>query len=119
MELYYDLIFVAVIAAIGHSLRLESTFSGRFFVEFIALFHIWLETLYYLDRFDSGDGLSRLLVLFTMGGVVGMGLTGLAAQQSATGEGPVMTGYALSFIWARTSIELLYLTAFSIRSARM
>ncbi len=138
MELYYDLIFVgkglficaclflsliglmqAVIALIGHSLRLQSTFNGKFFVEFIALFHIWLETLYFLDRFDSGDGLSRLLVLFTMAGVVGMGLTGLAAQQTAQGAGSVVTGYAVSFIWARTAVELLYLTTLSIGSVRM
>lgn len=72
MELYYDLIFVAVIGVLGHEVRYQATLAASFFVDFIALFHIWLETLFFLDRFDSGDGVSRLLTLLTMAGVVGM-----------------------------------------------
>jgi hypothetical protein len=118
MELYYDLIFVAVIGLLGHSIRLQSTLTANFFIDFIALFHIWIETLYFLDRFDSGDGLSRVLILCTMAGVVGMGMTGLAAQ-NAGARNELSSGYVISFIFARTAIELLYATTLSIARVRM
>ena len=114
MELYYDLIFVAVIATLGHSLRFEATLSVGFFVEYLALFLIWIETVFYLDRFDSDDGLSRVCILLVMTGVVGMGLTG----GGAVSDFNVEIGYALSFLWARTAVEFLYLTGFYIPKAR-
>jgi low temperature requirement protein LtrA len=119
MELYYDLIFVAVIGLLGHSIRLQSTLTANFFIDFIALFHIWMETLYFLDRFDSGDGVSRVLILFTMAGVVGMGMTGLEAQQQTTQRNEVSVAYAVSFVWARTSIEVLYAMTLSLPNVRM
>jgi hypothetical protein len=118
MELYYDLIFVAVIGLLGHSIRLQSTLTANFFIDFIALFHIWIETLMFLDRFDSGDGLSRVLILCTMAGVVGMGMTGLEAQNVGP-RNEVSSGYVVSFIFARTAIELLYATTISIARVRM
>lgn len=101
-----------MIGLLGHSIRYQATLSASFFVDFIALFHIWIETLFFLDRFDSGDGLSRVLVLLCMAGVVGMGVTG---GGGAGGPNSVSTTYAVSFIWARTAVELMYLTALPIK----
>ncbi len=112
MELYYDLIFVGVIALLGHSVRLQATLSVSFFVEFIACFHIWMETVFFLNRFDNEDGLSRILILLIMVGVVGMGIMG---QSTNFRNG---FGYAISFMWARTVIELMHLIALIIPTVR-
>jgi hypothetical protein len=102
MELFYDLIFVAVISLLGHSIRLQATLSANFFIEFLALFYLWFESVMFLDLFDNEDGLSRILILLIMSGIVGMGISGFESQ--SIGAPSVATGYAVSFIWARTSV---------------
>jgi low temperature requirement protein LtrA len=108
MELYYDLIFVAVIAQVGHAIRFQSTLSVSFVLEFIALFHIWMETVFFLDRFDNDDGLNRILILLVMAGVVGMGIT-VESARSQDGF-----GYIIAFIWARSFIEVMHFVTVAI-----
>ncbi len=59
-RLYYDLIFVAVLAQVSHNIRLQATMSYNFFLEVLALLNLWFLSTFYEDRFSSDDGLHKL-----------------------------------------------------------
>jgi hypothetical protein len=70
-ELFYDLIFVVVIAHISHD-HLRYSPSWTFPILFISVFRTWQDTTHCLNKFDTGDAIFKIAIVFQMGCVVGM-----------------------------------------------
>jgi low temperature requirement protein LtrA len=72
LELFYDLVFVAVIAELSGNLNRNVSLLG--FCEFVALFipvwWCWVGTTFYATRFDMEDIGDRLLTLLQMALVI-------------------------------------------------
>ena len=68
IELFFDLVFVFVIAELSHHLEEHLSVTG--FLEFAALFvpcwWAWVLFTFYADRFDTDDVVHRLLMLSGM-----------------------------------------------------
>jgi Bacterial low temperature requirement A protein (LtrA) len=56
-ELFYDLIFVATVAALGHSLAAHPTWTqfGYFCLFFTPVWYTWNASTIYINRFDTED----------------------------------------------------------------
>ena len=68
LELFFDLVFVVALAALGHRLHDHLDLAGA--VEFAAMFAlvwwIWLTFSYYADTYDTESALSRLAMIAVM-----------------------------------------------------
>jgi low temperature requirement protein LtrA len=68
LELFFDLVFVVALAALGHQLHHHLDLTGA--VEFAALFAlvwwIWLTFSYYADTYDTESTLSRVAMVAVM-----------------------------------------------------
>jgi low temperature requirement protein LtrA len=107
IELFFDLVFVVVIAELSHSLEQHLTLAG--FLQFAALFvpcwWAWVIFTFYADRYDTDDVIHRLLILSGMLSV--MFLAGNIHNAFTQG----WTGFVLSYIAIRSIVLLLYVRA--------
>jgi len=108
LELFYDLVFVAAIAELAHSLNEEASLSG--FLIFVALFipvwWSWIGSTFYNTRFDCDRDLGhRLLTLAQMAGIV------VLAVNVHHGIGESSVGFALSYVAIRSVTIFEYLRA--------
>jgi low temperature requirement protein LtrA len=103
-ELFFDLVFVAAIAALGALLRDDASLDGilRMAGLFIPVWWAWIGYTLYADRFDSDDAIFRLLMI---GGMLASGALAINVHFAAEGSS---TGFALSYIAARVGLLLLY-----------
>jgi len=105
LELFVDLMFVAIISALARGLALDVTPSGvaRFVIVFLPAWWIWLGLTVYNDRLDTDD-VSHRLAFF----VIMLALGGMAVSaREFFGEGFAL--YALSYVIARIVIIALWL----------
>lgn len=107
IELFFDLVFVVVIAELSHNLKENLSVVG--FLEFAALFvpcwWAWVLFTFYADRYDTDDVIHRLLILSGM-----LAIIFLAANiHNAFGEGAV--GFALAYVTFRSIVLTLYARA--------
>ncbi|HEY9386479.1 MAG TPA: low temperature requirement protein A [Nitrososphaeraceae archaeon] len=105
LELFYDLVFVAVISQLAHNL--EEDFSLYGFTGFLALFipvwWSWTGAAFYATRFDTDDLGHRILILLQM-----VGAAALAVNVS-DGLGNDSAGFALSYAAIRIILILEYM----------
>ncbi|CAG8630031.1 uncharacterized protein OCT59_000861 [Rhizophagus irregularis] len=74
-ELFWDLIFVAVIGNLGHDLveDISGTNIERFILTFYPIYKIWLDMAMYMNRYSSDDIFEKFFFLFEMILVIIMG----------------------------------------------
>ncbi|MEM7105941.1 MAG: low temperature requirement protein A [Bacteroidota bacterium] len=109
LDLFYDLIFVAIIAVLAHELvyHMEKhpgwhTF-GEFFLLFIPVWWVWIGNTYYNERFGTNDVSQRLFTFLQMIPAAGL------AYFAHNGLDPKATvGFALCYAFARAIIVVLW-----------
>lgn len=108
LELFYDLVYVVVIARAAH--HLAEHISGRGAVEFVIVFGLiwiaWLNGTLYHDLHGRSDGRTRTFVFIQMGllallGVFTSGATGADGSAFAV----VYTGYLLVLTWLWYTVQ--------------
>jgi low temperature requirement protein LtrA len=107
LELFYDLVFVVVVSELAH--KLVGIDSPRALLPYALLFApvwwLWLGTTFYTERFET-DGLENRLIYFCKM----IPLVGFAVfAHNGVGEGS--TGFAVSYVIARTFLTLLWVRA--------
>lgn len=97
LELFFDLVFVVVIARLAHNLAGEISPHGFlvFVLMFIAVFWVWNGAVYYVERFESEGLEMRAFTFLVMIFVAGM------AIYSHHGLEENYAGFALSYLGAR------------------
>jgi len=105
LELFVDLMFVAIISACARGLALDVTPAGvgRFIIVFLPAWWIWLGLTVYNDRLDTDDVSHRLSFFVIMVALGGMAVS----AREFFGEGFAI--YALSYVMARVMIIVLWL----------
>jgi low temperature requirement protein LtrA len=107
LELFYDLVFVAAIlvlsdaASHGH----DATRIVRVVAIFVALWWVWLSTTLFTNRFRTGDGVHRILVLGQMFLVV------LVAMEAHAGVQHDATYLSLTYGGLVASVAIMYTRA--------
>lgn len=108
LELFFDLAFVLVVAALAARLSDSVDLAGA--ATFIGLFAVtwwaWASFAIYANRFDTDDVVYRLAKLTAMFAVVVMAAT----AEEATGDGSVR--FALGYVAVRAALIGLYARAY-------
>lgn len=104
LELFYDLVFVVVIAEVAHYLSGHISLAGvgGYVLLFAALWWAWIGGTFYNDRFETYDVSYRILTFAQMVPVAGM------AVFAHDGVGELSGRFALSYAAARTIITLMW-----------
>lgn len=108
LELFYDLVFVVAVAALGHRLLVNHTWSGAaaFVGLFIPLWWSWLSFTFYADRYDTDDLGQRLLAVAQMVAIA------LMAASISGDESDSSVAFAASFLLARAVLLGMYVRAY-------
>jgi low temperature requirement protein LtrA len=103
-ELFFDLVFVAAIAALGSILREDPSLDGilRMAALFVPVWWAWIGFTLYADRFDSDDAVFRCLMF---AGMLGSGALAVNVHFVADGSS---AGFALSYVAVRIVLLTLY-----------
>jgi len=107
LELFYDLVFVVVIAGLAHELSVHPEFSRlpAFLFSMLPVWLIWNGFTYYAERFET-EGFENRLVTFVMM----VGVAGLAVfSHDSLGEN--YHGFAGTYLVVRGFIILLWIRA--------
>lgn len=98
LELFFDLVFVVVIARLAHDLAHDP--DGQHVVDFVllfvAVFWCWNAFTYYIERFESGGVEQRFFVFAAMATVAAL------AVWTKGGLGSHYTGFAWAYIAVRS-----------------
>ncbi|MCL1593464.1 MAG: low temperature requirement protein A [Actinomycetia bacterium] len=108
LELFYDLVFVVAVAALGHRLLVDHSWLGvaAFIGLFIPLWWSWASFTFYADRYDTDDLGQRLLAVAQMIAIALMA----ASISGDTADSTV--AFAGSFLAARVVLLIMYLRAY-------
>jgi low temperature requirement protein LtrA len=103
-ELFFDLVFVAAIAALGAILREDPSLDGilRMAGLFVPVWWVWIGFTLYADRFDSDDAVFRCLMF---AGMLASGALAVNVHFVAEGSS---AGFALSYVAVRVILLTLY-----------
>lgn len=115
LELFYDLVFVAAIAEVAHSLGEHVSLSGYigYVLLFVPVWWSWVGATFYATRFDTDDLGHRLLTLLQMIAIA------VLAVNVHHGLGESSTGFALSYVTVRGILIVQYLVAgYHVAAAR-
>jgi len=115
LELFYDLVFVAAIAEVAHSLGEHVSLSGYFgyVLLFVPVWWSWVGATFYATRFDTDDLGHRLLTLLQMIAIA------VLAVNVHHGLGESSIGFALSYVTVRGILIVQYLVAgYHVAAAR-
>jgi low temperature requirement protein LtrA len=115
LELFFDLVFVAAVAQVGEPLREDFSLIGivRFAMLFILIWWAWIGGTVFATRFDTDDGLQRLLTLVQMFAVAAM-----AANAGEALDSRSSAGFAAAYAGVRVVLVLQYARARRIARAR-
>lgn len=111
LELFVDLVFVAVIGVIGHTLghthhgHLSADQLFNFFLTFLPVLWVWATHTMYSNRYDLDDNKQKYLTLGLMGLVIVMS----RFIDDSAEEG--FTGFVLCYIAMRAVLAYAYFTA--------
>src|SRR5687768_2121181 len=118
LELFYDLIYVATVTALGTRLSQDVSLEGvlAFAVLFVPVWWSWVGTTFYANRFDSDDAFHRGLVFLKILGVSLMAVSvhdalGETAPQFAIGYALVSFVLVLMYLRARYHIKAAHALA--------
>ncbi len=109
LELFYDLIYVIVIAKLTHMIgyahdgHLDLSYFAKATVLFLPVWWCWIGHTMFANRFDQDDTTHRLLTLLQMFGAVMMAVF----IERAFGEGAL--GFVLSYVGIRVVLVIMYL----------
>jgi len=108
LELFYDLVFVVAVAALGHRLLVNHSWSGvaAFVGLFIPLWWSWASFTFYADRYDTDDLGQRLLAVAQMVAIA------LMAASISGDEADSTIAFAAAFIIARIVLLVMYTRAY-------
>jgi low temperature requirement protein LtrA len=115
LELFYDLVFVAAIAEVAHSLGEHVSLSGYigYVLLFVPVWWSWVGATFYATRFDTDDLGHRLLTLLQMIAIA------VLAVNVHHGLGESSVGFALSYVTVRGILIVQYLVAgYHVAAAR-
>lgn len=104
LELFYDLIFVVVIARLAHHLAAHPDLKTltEFVLLFIPVWWVWLSIAYYNERFETFDLSFRAFTFLQMLSVAAIAAT------AEYGFSKTATGFALSYAFARAIITFMW-----------
>jgi low temperature requirement protein LtrA len=104
IELFFDLVFVVVIAELSHSLEQHLSWIG--FLQFAALFvpcwWAWVLITFYVDRYDTDDPPHRLFILAAMLAVIFLAATVHNAFEAGS------VGFVIAYVSIRSIVLGLY-----------
>ncbi|MAT38356.1 MAG: low temperature requirement protein A [Ectothiorhodospiraceae bacterium] len=105
LELFFDLVFVAVVAQLSHSLAADTTWPGvtKFVLLFVPVWWVWIGSTFYNDRFETDDVSHRLFAYLQMIAVASL------AFHVHDGLGASSVGFAISYIAVRVIIIVMWL----------
>ncbi len=111
LELFYDLVYVATIIALGNMLSEDVTTEGvlTFVVLFVPIWWSWTGMAFFMTRFNLDDLGHRLLVFVQMFAVA------VLAINVHEGLGDTSQGFALGYVMARVVLILMYVRAGQLR----
>lgn len=94
LELFFDLVFVVVIAQLSHLLHDHLDWGGitSFAVLFIPVWWLWIDFSYYADQFDMERGFYRIVMIGVMFGMIVLSLT--VPKALSTGSAQFASVYA-------------------------
>jgi low temperature requirement protein LtrA len=115
IELFFDLVFVAVVAQVGTPLATDYSFHGlaRYAFLLLVIWWAWNGYAVYATRFDADDGAQRVMTLIQMIAVIFMAANaedGLDSVSSA--------GFAAAYAVMRLVLVLQYVRVSTIPAAR-
>jgi low temperature requirement protein LtrA len=104
LELFYDLVYVATIIALGNKLSGDSSTKGvlAFAALFVPIWWSWTGVAFYITRFNMDDVGHRLLVFAQMFAI------SVLAINVSDGLGATSQGFALGYVGARVVLILMY-----------
>jgi len=108
LELFYDLVFVVAVAALGHRLLVDHSPQGIaiFAALFVPLWWSWAGFTFYADRYDTDDLGQRLLAVAQMVAIA------LMAASMSGNEADSTTAFAVWYLAARAVLLVMYLRAY-------
>ncbi len=97
LELFFDLVFVVVLARMAHHLAHHVDTEGviDFSIQFAAVFWAWNAFAFYIERFESGGLENRCFMFAAMAAVAAM------AVWTTDGLGSHYSGFALAYLATR------------------
>lgn len=106
LELFYDLVFVVIIAELSHKLAHDVSWEGigAFVVFFVPAIFMWLGSTIYNDRFDNDDASHRTLTFLKMLPAAGLALSvhmGIVEGAMGFAFSYAAARVLLAFLWAR------------------
>jgi len=104
LELFYDLVFVAVVAQLSEILSHDISLVGilSFIALYIPVWFAWIGATFFATRFGTDDLAHRILTLLQMMGAAAM------AVNVSRGLGETSTGFALSYAAIRFLLVIEY-----------
>ncbi|MGB4871469.1 MAG: low temperature requirement protein A, partial [Candidatus Promineifilaceae bacterium] len=110
LELFYDLVYVVIVAELAHTLAGDVSWAGigRFAFLFIIVWWAWLNGSLYHDLHGNNDIRTRVFTFLQMGSVAAMAVFAHGAM------GESSTGFALAYaafqlillvLWWRTGVH--------------
>ena len=104
LELFYDLVFVVVVAQLAHELAANVTWEGAlgFVLLFIPVWWVWIGATFYNDRFDTDDVGQRVYTFLQILAVAALALN------VYNGLGDASQGFALSYAAARLLVIFMW-----------
>jgi low temperature requirement protein LtrA len=105
LELFFDLVFVVVVAELSHSLAGHISLAGvmGFVLLFIPVWWIWIGGTFYTERFETRDVSNRVFAFLQMLPVAAL------AVFAHDGLGETSVGFALSYVAARIVLIVMWL----------
>ena len=115
LELFFDLVFAAAVSQVASPLRTDYSVDGlvRFAILFVLIWWAWTGHAVFATRFDTDDGVQRLLTLLQMFGVAVMAANARDALDSRSSA-----GFAAAYAGLRFILVLQYVRARAVREAR-
>ncbi|HEY9880431.1 MAG TPA: low temperature requirement protein A [Leptolyngbyaceae cyanobacterium] len=104
LELFFDLLFVVVIAELSHGLATHVTWDGvgTYIFLFLHVWWVWIGATYYNERFETDGFENRFFTFLQMLPIAGMAVFAHYAL------GKTAVGFALSYALARIIITSLW-----------
>ncbi len=114
-ELFFDLVFVALVAQVGTPLTTDYSFHqlGRYAFLLLVIWWAWNGYAVYATRFDSDDGPQRVMTFLQMIAVIFM-----AANAEEGLDSVSSAGFAAAYAVMRVVLVLQYIRASRIPAAR-
>ncbi len=109
LELFYDLVFVAVVAVLAGRLLHDSSWLGwlSYAAYFALVWWLWASHTFYADRYDTDDLIYRLVAAMQM-----VAIAFLAASLSSDEVAASTVAFAAAYAAARIVLLVLYARAY-------